>query len=499
MQIDKKIFEEKLERVCSIMLWAIILLGIALRIAVFLQNRTLIIDEANIARNLFERNYLQLLKPLNYEQYAPPTFLWIEKLSTQLFGFGELGMKVYPLLTGIAGLFIFRKVLLKLMPARAAWLPLLLMAVTYYYILYTTTIKQYVPDVMITLILVWLAISYDINTTKRSKFIGVWVLAGTLAVWSSMPSVFVLAGIGCYYGWVSMRNKWYGFSSLLLSVLAWVVNFGLYYFLILKSQVGLKNLQDYHAKYFLFAWPDDAQEWQHNRMRIQEVIMSMGGYNYTYYKVYVTVLLIGLAVLLFRRTQVFFLLVVPVAITFMAAALNQFSLIERVILFMMPLLLIAFGYGFSLLMSIRYPVVQLLGIVLGIVMVKGYSELKLFNEKLPSPEITLGLDYIQQSGAGPGDMFIHHAARPTYIYYTAIHPRKDEHRKLVGARELDWDDNYASIMRFYKGDKAYFLFTGGMDDEEWAKRNNELVDAVLVDSFKAFTLEVRAYKHKQVQ
>jgi 4-amino-4-deoxy-L-arabinose transferase-like glycosyltransferase len=499
MQENKISFEQRLDKLFNILIWVIISVGIALRITVYFQNRTLIIDEVNIARNLHERGYFELLKPLKYEQYAPPVFLWIEKLSTQLFGFGELGMKLYPLITGIAALFLLRKVLLKLMPARAAWLPVLLMAVTYYYIVYSTSVKQYMPDAMITLILVWLTLTYDITTTKRSKFIAIWVVAGSLAVWSSMPSVFVLAGVGCYYGWVSMRNKWQGFSALCISVAAWVLNFAAYYFFILKSQVGLKNLQDYHAKYFLFAWPDDAQEWQHNKLRIREVIQSMGGYNYYYYCIYGSLLLIGMIALFTKRTQLFLLLIVPFGLTLIAAAFNQFSLIERVILFMMPLLLIAFGYGFALLMKIRYLVVQLMSIVLGILIVQHYNEFKFFREPMPSAEITKGFDYILRSGVGPADMFIHHASRPTYIYYTSMHPRNEAHRKLVGARELDWDDNYGSIMRFYKGQKAYFLFTGGMDAEETAKRNAELANSIQVDSFKAFTCEVKVYVHKPGQ
>lgn len=61
---------------------AIILLGgIILRLHVYLSNRSLIIDEANLARNVVEGNWLQFLQPLKYEQYAPPIFLCLSKMA----------------------------------------------------------------------------------------------------------------------------------------------------------------------------------------------------------------------------------------------------------------------------------------------------------------------------------------------------------------------------------------------------------------------------------
>src|SRR5687768_15667169 len=80
---------------------AIILLGITLRLAYWVHNRDLIIDESNIARNLFERDYGRLTTRLDYEQYAPVFFLWMEKTFTLLFGFSEQALRACPLLCGI--------------------------------------------------------------------------------------------------------------------------------------------------------------------------------------------------------------------------------------------------------------------------------------------------------------------------------------------------------------------------------------------------------------
>jgi hypothetical protein len=481
-------------KVFGIFLWLIVLLGILLRLIVYLQNRDLIIDEANIARNLFEKSYSELALPLKYEQYAPPVFLWIEKLSTQLFGFGELSLKLYPLLTGIAALFFMRAVLLKFMSPGAAWLPLLMMASTYWYILYSTTVKQYMPDAMIALILVWLALQYDLFTTSKSRFNAIWIIAGMLAIWSSMPSVFVLIGVGGYYAWLCRHNRNTNkFRQLSIIVIIWLINFTVYYFTILKSQVGLSNLQAYHANYFLIATPANAHEWHHNWARIREIISNLGGYRYMGYLLTVLLCSTGLIALFIKRKDLFVLLLLPVAVTLVAAALRKFSLIDRVILFMMPLLLLVLGYGFAQIMRLKYIPVKLAGMGIGVFIIAHYNEYKFFKEQLPSPEIGKALDYVNASGAKGSELFIHHATTPVYIYYTQIAPRKPGWRKLEGAHLLNWDTDYSTVLKGHPG-KSYFIYTGGLNPGDIEKYSVNIAKcAPVTNTFNAFSSMVMTY------
>jgi predicted membrane-bound mannosyltransferase len=109
---------------------------------VYLQNRNLLLDEANVARNLFERDFTGLVKPLNYEQYAPPVFLWVEKLNAILFGFSEYALRLYPLLAGIASVFVMYALLKRLVPMSALWFPLLLFVATHMLIRYSSELRQ---------------------------------------------------------------------------------------------------------------------------------------------------------------------------------------------------------------------------------------------------------------------------------------------------------------------------------------------------------------------
>jgi predicted membrane-bound mannosyltransferase len=148
--------QDKNRRWLTISVWGIIAIGSFLRIAMLLQNRNLFIDEANIARNVYERTFAGLALPLSYEQYAPPVFLWILKLHTTVLGFSEYAFRLYPLLTGIFAMYLFTNIMKLMNVAAGVLYPLFLMATGFIYIHFSTEVKQYMPDTCIALLLVWL-------------------------------------------------------------------------------------------------------------------------------------------------------------------------------------------------------------------------------------------------------------------------------------------------------------------------------------------------------
>src|SRR5688572_5655367 len=122
----RRMFRDK-NRLAAIAIWLIVVAAVVLRIVVWVQNRNLIIDESNVARNLFDRNYLELLKPLDFNQYAPPTFLWATKTFAELFGFGELSLRAYALLCSFGVLAMFVVVGKRIVSHAALAYPLLLL------------------------------------------------------------------------------------------------------------------------------------------------------------------------------------------------------------------------------------------------------------------------------------------------------------------------------------------------------------------------------------
>ena len=80
-------------RQLAIVALALIGMGAILRLAKFLQNPGLWVDEAMIAVNVGRRSFAQLAEPLDYIQLAPVPWLWLEKLLVEIGGMQELVLR----------------------------------------------------------------------------------------------------------------------------------------------------------------------------------------------------------------------------------------------------------------------------------------------------------------------------------------------------------------------------------------------------------------------
>jgi len=449
----------------------IFVIGIGVRLAVFLQNRNLFIDEANIARNIYERNVLALATPLSYEQYAPPVFLWMLKLFTFLFGYGEMAFRIYPLLAGFGSLVLLYMILKELTSLRTLWYPLGLFVVGYMSIRYATELKQYISDVLVVLGLIWLALRTDIFTRSRGQFILIWLVAGSVGIWAAMPSVFVLSGVGFYYLGQVLAKKDFSKTGIIVAVgFLWLAQFAIYYFLILKPQIDSSYLQKFHQNYFLSATPNGREEWRHNWNVIKTLIQETSGFKAAAFRFNLVLLVIGGIAFFVRRRAKSLLVIVPLAAAILAAALNQYSLIPRVALFMTPLMLILIGYGLHSLVNIRPPIFSLLLLPVGLYFIYSFSSIKMAWERYETEEITDAMDFVISNNIQSGQqVYVHNGARPAFIYYTQIHPQQSKWKKISAAHLLLWDANYDELARNADTVSAY-IFTSVEADERQVKK-----------------------------
>lgn len=436
------------QKLIDIFTWSIIALGIVLRIAVYLQNRNLFIDEANLARNICYRSYTQLTLPLSFEQYAPPIFLWILKLFTSIFGYGEMAFRIYPLLTGIAALIILYKVLRAFVPANAAWYPLSLMAFSYIMVRYSSELKQYMPDAFVTLALLWLALKVDIDRYKPGVFALLWLVAGSLAIWASMPAVFILPGIGLYYLLQAFKGKKYKYvAGIFFAGLCWITQFAYYYITVLQPQVNSQYLQEFHKPFFLFALPKKLEDMQHNIEVLNGVLGEVTGF--TALSLGFNILLICIGFIVFAKRETFrsLLVLLPLVLVILAAALNKYSLIPRVAIFTMPLTLIVIGKGFNVLLRARYASIKLAAVLIAVFCAVKQSSVDMLWKPVEVEQMTDALKFLQQKEIRYGNqVYIHNGARPAFIYYTQIHPARAQWKDYNTAHLLWWNSGYDDLM-----------------------------------------------------
>lgn len=444
---------------------SLVLLGFLLRLVCYLQDRCLFIDEANVARNIYERSFQGLTLPLNYEQYAPPLFLWMVKFCTLLFGYSEYAFRLFPLLCGLGSLVLMSQVLKLFAGIRGIWYAMAILATGIIYVRYGAELKQYECDILITLILLLLALKVDIMKWSGPKFMLCWGVVGAVAVWWSMPSVFILSGVAFYYLY-NCRKSGNQARILWLVIVGvfWAIQFAVYYFFILRNQIGSEYLKNCHKDFFLYPWPATREMREQDITVFVKSIAAMGGKWTLSVVFHVTSMAVGTFWLLMRHRAKALLILVPICALIGAAMGSQYALTPRLILFVMPLLLILVAKGLELMLTIQSMIVRAMLISVALINIYNLGAFNLFFTRLENEEITKTMAFAVENNLRSDRLYVHNGAMPAYLYYTTIHPNKQHWNQISNAHILQWNSNYDSIALQIQGRFA-LLYSWAPDDE----------------------------------
>ena len=328
---------------------ALLASGIVLRVAQFASGRSLWKDEAFLALNVTDRTIPQLFQPLDYNQAIPPGFLVVEKLLVGALGNSDYTLRLFPLVAGVASLFVFHAVARRCCSgALGVGVSLALFALSEPLCNYASEVKQYSTDVLIALLLTLAAIrAHDdgLTTVRRVATLG---LLGAAAVWFSYPSVFVLAGIGASLLLSPLRA---GDGAATRRALAcgalWAASFAAFYWLCLrKVSAGSSLHESWMGRGAFMPFPPrsgaDASWYQETFFRVFEY---PGGFPPYLTGLAGLLALLGGFTLFTERRGRFFLLALPVAFTLLASALHKYPFQGRLLLFLAPALLLLVGAG----------------------------------------------------------------------------------------------------------------------------------------------------------
>lgn len=170
-------------------------LGVLFRVVQYLANRPFWMDEGSLAANITRKRLVDLLGFLAHTQLAPPGFLVVEWVAYRTLGDNPFALRLFPLLCGIASLFLFLGVARRLLRPRSVWIAVALFAVSDDLIYFSSELKQYSTDVAAGLVCTLLGLEMSARPATRGRVVAL-AAAGAMIVWCSHPSVFVLAGVG---------------------------------------------------------------------------------------------------------------------------------------------------------------------------------------------------------------------------------------------------------------------------------------------------------------
>jgi hypothetical protein len=174
--------------------WAFVALGILLRLDRYLMNFPLWWDESFVAVNFLRRGYLDLLRPLDFDQVGPLLFLWIELSVVRLLGFSEWTLRLFPCLCAGVSVILVRWTAGRVLRGTPLVLAVAIFAVSDHPIRHAADAKPYASDLLVAVGMLGLALSWR-RAPHQTGWL--WALAALtpLALALSYPAAFVAGGL----------------------------------------------------------------------------------------------------------------------------------------------------------------------------------------------------------------------------------------------------------------------------------------------------------------
>ena len=320
--------------------------GASVRIIGFLQDTSLIGDEAMLALSIGRRSFTQLMEPLDYGQLAPVPFLWADRLVTHLGGVSAYTLRILSLLAGIAFLWVIYRLADRVLGRIEAIVGLALAATAYPLMRYSVEVKPYILDSLVAGLLLWITTQVLTDLDDRRWWARL-AIGGSVGVLLSTPALLVCAGAGAAIGLAAVRNRRPQLLSLiaLLGVL-WGVIFGSAYVAWYASNATAPYMMEFWAGTFLR--PDAPNFLSRLGLGLRELFCTLtcwrGLFDLSPMLFLLTV--IGLRTVARRRGPEYAVLLAgPILAAFGASMLGRYPIATRLVLFSAPNITVLIAAG----------------------------------------------------------------------------------------------------------------------------------------------------------
>lgn len=344
--MEKKAGKERLFFQRNLPIWLFIF-GIAFRLKHFLDNRSLWLDESYLGIDVQAQSLRQILMnlPCLEELPLPPMgFMFLEKIAVMAGGNNEYALRFFPLVVGVAAMFLFFRLAKRHLDNMPAVVALALFTFSPHLIYYAAEVKQYGLDVFIALMVFFAFGNPAEKNVSKGRFYSL-VCLGAIAVSCSHPAAFTLAAYGSIRFFVLWRRKdWPAMMDLVVQAIVWLLVFGLWYLNSFQHMFDNEQIIGDTLKrgYFfpLFSgW--QAVTWLGRNFVLY--FDNPGGWKWVAVPAVLAVLGIRALWRQDRIQTLFFLL--PLGIALLASAMQKYSFIGRLLLFTVPALFIFVSKG----------------------------------------------------------------------------------------------------------------------------------------------------------
>lgn len=472
-----------------ISLITLLAIGTYLRVQEYLFSRSLWLDESKLALNLMERGYGALLRPLSYNQAAPPGVLWLMKASTDVFGNTERALRLFPFLSSLAVLPLCYDVGRRMIGRRGSLMALLPLTLSPLLIYHASEAKQYAFEPLAVLVVLHAALLYLEAPGRPWRVI--WLAAtGGLTMFLSHAVVFVTAGAGLVllvheiYGGTAVRRKRIA-SAAGIVVLAGLINA----FFLLRPILQNDFLIEYHRESFPAFPPRTVGQWVETGGRLIYPFEKQLGLNGP---VPAAVLFIVGLIWMFRDSRPVsgLILVSPLALLLLCAVLDLYSFEARFLLFASPLLALGVAAGVEGLVRSDRATVKAGGALLGILVLGNSALARLGDDDTWRPntrhELRDVLGYMIPRVEAEDLILLHGYPTETLWFYT----RWGEFRGDLDAQDYAWSlEELIALRDEHESERIWLVASQVMRQHksglqasiEWLEAHGRVIDRRVED------------------
>jgi hypothetical protein len=453
-------------------------IGVVLRVAQYVANRSIWFDEASLALNIIDRSLGGLTKPLDFNQGAPIGFLLIEELASRALGFSEYALRFFPLVCGLLSILLFVWLARRVLSPLAVPLAVLLFVVADGLIYYSSEVKPYEGDVAaaVGLLAAGTLLARDVRMSGARAFV---IAVGGLALIAlSFPATFMVAAIA---GTLAVRlafNRREGFSSsVALAVLSWIVAS------IAIAILGLTKVgqirESFEASSGLFLGVTGSPLHAVNVMgtNVAAAIGFLQERPFSHLeKIALLCAVVGLLSLLRQNRTHVSMLVAPIALLFAASAADLYPISLRTELFLLPTVILLIAEGIAQL--VRWaPRSWRLGVALILALAVAAGPVWVAGDRLVHPrtreEIRPVLAFVRDHWRDGDTIYVHYGAQYAFRYYVecdCVNLVDDDGQRLWSISATSGRSQYAPAA----ASRSEHVLIGPYAGSDWTRYRSDL-------------------------
>ncbi len=461
----RKYRKRVLDGTYSILPIVLLIAGTVLRVKQYLGNRSLWLDEAMLAQSIVHRGFLDLLRPLDNNQVAPPIYLMLVRAATVFLGPSEFGLRAVPLIASLAGLLLFYLLAKRFLDRQFLFIAVFMFSFSLPLIYYSQEAKQYSVDVAVAIALAYGFLRLVSSGIGRRRCLLGLAVVGIICPWASYSAAFVMVGILASLMLMAFVGKpVVSRVEMCLVGLGWLTSTGLCYMFALKHGGNNSDTVEFWAN--LGGFLPLPTSMKTARVVYQSLITQVHYSGFSLSAAALVIILVSIAVVEAVRTPgaMEIALFAPVLLTMGSSMLGKYPFQGRLTLFLLPFAFLLCVKGLAVLVFGRRPYILTIAAVL-LLLPFLYSGYSMWMNQITKEEVRPLLVRLRERKRPGEAVYCTCAGRHAARYYQGLLDI-DDSEWLYGPCSKDQAAKLPQILKDARSPRIWFLFSHVTGEEE---------------------------------